>query len=124
MQRKVFTYIWEFIVKDSEQKAFEKAYGPEGDWVMLFRKSQGYLGTELHQDQSNPLRYLTLDYWRSKEDRDTFRLQFAHEFQQLDARCEKYAVQEKFLGDYDGFTSRAPSAEQASAVRGISKPFR
>ncbi|HLT72486.1 MAG TPA: antibiotic biosynthesis monooxygenase [Cyclobacteriaceae bacterium] len=111
MQRKVFTYIWEFIVKDSEQTAFEKAYGPEGDWVRLFRKSQGYLGTELHQDQSNPLRYLTLDYWRSKEDRDAFRLQFAHEFQQLDARCEKFAVQEKFLGDYDGFTSRAPLAE-------------
>lgn len=111
MQGKAFAYIWEFLVNDSRQVDFEQAYGPDGDWVALFRRSPGYLGTELHQDQTNPLRYLTVDYWRSKEDRDTFRLRFAHEFRQLDARCETYTVQEKFLGDYDCFTSRIPSGE-------------
>lgn len=111
MQGKVFAYIWEFIVSDNGQYEFERAYGAEGDWVRLFRQARGYLGTELHRDQSNPRRYLTIDYWRSKEDRDEFRLRFAHEFQQLDARCETFTVQEKFLGDYDCFTNRVPSGE-------------
>src|SRR5690606_41899478 len=67
------------------------------------------LGTELHQDRANPMRYLTIDYWRSRQDRDAFKSTFAQEFQRLDALCESFTVQEKFLGDFDCFTNRLPA---------------
>ncbi|MCB0214536.1 MAG: hypothetical protein KDJ52_34670 [Anaerolineae bacterium] len=81
----------------------EEIYGPTGDWVQLFQKSDGYLGTELHWDVSNELRYVTLDYWASREARDAFREQFAQEFADLDQRCESRMEKEIFLGDFAGF---------------------
>jgi heme-degrading monooxygenase HmoA len=111
MEGKVFVYVWEFIVKSARQREFEKAYGPQGEWVKLFSQGKGYLGTELHQDQTNPMRYITIDYWRSREDRDSFRSTFAREFQRLDALCESFIVQEKFMGDFDCFTNRLPSGQ-------------
>lgn len=111
MEGTVFVYVWEFIVRTAKQREFEKAYGPQGEWVKLFSQGKGYLGTELHQDQANPMRYITIDYWRSRQDRDTFRLKFAREFQRLDALCESFTVQEKFMGDFDCFTNRLPSGQ-------------
>lgn len=100
---KAFIYIWEYIVKAGNKSEFEKVYGPSGDWVQLFKQSAGYLGTELHCDISNNQRYLTVDYWVSKEVRDNFREQFAAEFVTLDKRCESLTDKEFFLGDFECF---------------------
>ncbi|HEY4653443.1 MAG TPA: hypothetical protein VIH22_02955 [Cyclobacteriaceae bacterium] len=112
MQEKVFVYIWEFIVNGANQVEFERVYGPSGEWAQLFSQGNGYLGTELHQDQANPMRFLTIDYWLTREDRDAFRLQFAREFQRLDAHCESFTQQEKFLGDFHCFTNRIPFRDE------------
>ena len=101
---KFFVYVWEYIVKEEAKFDFERIYGPNGDWVQLFNKSEGYLGTELHRDISNDLRYLTTDYWVSKEARDVFREQFAQEFAELDQRCESLTEKELFLGDFESFS--------------------
>ena len=53
--------IWEFIVSKSLVLEFEKCYGPNGRWADLFGNSAGNLKTELIRDQSNPLRYLTVE---------------------------------------------------------------
>jgi hypothetical protein len=41
--------LWEFTIKPEKQQTFLDAYGPEGNWAQLFRRAEGYLGTELLQ---------------------------------------------------------------------------
>lgn len=99
-------YIWEYLVKEEFTSEFERAYGPDGDWVKLFSRAEDYIKTELQQDISNPLRYITIDYWKSKEARDNFRKQFAKEFEELDKRCEELTVKEVFIGDFETISYR------------------
>lgn len=80
---------------------FEKIYGPEGDWVQLFKKAKGYIATDLHQDISNANRFITIDSWNTKEDRDDFRKKYSKEFELLDKHCDGFTVREKLIGDFD-----------------------
>ena len=99
MLSKRFAYVWQYVVEDGQRAAFEHTYGPEGEWVQMFSHADGYLETELLSDAEDGGKYLTIDYWVSKEARNAFRLDFADEFQALDRRCEELTVQERFLGD-------------------------
>src|SRR5690242_20654494 len=40
--REVFVIAWEFQVKAEHREDFERAYGPSGDWLKLFRTGEGY----------------------------------------------------------------------------------
>ena len=95
-----YVYVWKYRVKSGSREAFEKAYGPEGDWVRLFRRADGYLRTELLQSQSDPLEYMTVDNWESKAANDAFSTRFAHAFEQLDKACEELTESETFVGDF------------------------
>lgn len=105
MAETVFAYIWEYAVKENYRAEFEKIYGPEGDWVKLFRKAEGYIATDLHQDMSNPDRFITVDFWKTKEDRDKFRALFSEEFNTIDDRGENFTEDEKSLGEFDCYSS-------------------
>ena len=107
MTKKVFVYIWEYIVKDQCLTEFEKTYGPEGDWVQLFKKAKGYIATDLHRDVSNANRFVTVDSWNTKEDRDNFRKEYSKEFELLDEYCERFTEQEKPIGDFDSIVSQS-----------------
>lgn len=96
-----FTYLWEYIVKADCLVQFRQAYGPDGDWVQLLSQSDGFIKTELLHDIENPNRFLTIDYWESKEARDRFRIQFAGKFDALDEACEAFTIEERFLGDLE-----------------------
>lgn len=96
-----FAYLWEYIVKTDYLIQFHQAYGQDGDWVQLFSQSDGYVRTELLHDIDNPNRFLTVDYWVSKEARDQFRIQFAGKFVTLDEACEAFTNEERFLGDFE-----------------------
>ena len=87
-----FTTLWEFAVLPARQAEFESHYGPEGDWVRLFRRGTGYLGSELLQDRANPQRYLTIDRWESLEAWRAFRRHFAEEYERLDREFEGLAT--------------------------------
>lgn len=102
---KVFAYIWEYLVKAENKSEFEQVYGPDGEWVQLFKQDTGYLGAELHRDTSNTQRYLTVDYWVSKKARDNFREKFAEQFKKLDKQCESLTEQENFLGDFVSYSN-------------------
>ncbi len=103
---KRFTYIWEYMVKDEYLEEFKQVYGPEGEWVQLFKNAKGYQFTELHQDISHPNRFVSVDYWNSRADRDAFQKQFHEEYKDLDSRCEKFTSDEKWLGDFECFAGR------------------
>lgn len=95
-----YIYVWEFIVSESAVLKFEECYGPTGDWTKLFRKSTGYLKTELIRDKTDPLRYFTIDHWRSEKDYSQFLATFKAEYDELDRRCEVLTVQEVEIGTF------------------------
>ena len=107
----IFAYVWEYFVLKEALADFEKIYGPNGDWVQLFEKSEGYLGTELYRDMSKELRYLTTDYWVSRNARDAFLDKFTEEFAELDQRCELLTEKEVFLGDFELLGGRLEGEE-------------
>jgi quinol monooxygenase YgiN len=92
--------VWEFRVLPKNRKNFERIYGPQGDWVRLFKKGKGYLRTELFRDAEIRGRYLTVDYWISKAAYDTFRREFDREFRTLDKKCESLTALEVSLGSF------------------------
>jgi heme-degrading monooxygenase HmoA len=93
--------IWEFRVRAGCESEFESVYGPHGDWVRLFSKGQGFMRTELNHDLNDPRRYLTLDYWSSKEAYETFREQYRAEYTALDQRCEGLTERETAVGIFE-----------------------
>jgi heme-degrading monooxygenase HmoA len=92
--------LWEFIVQPARQVDFLRHYAPGGTWAELFRQAPGYLGTELLQDRTNPLRYLTIDRWADLDSYRAFRAQYQTEYQALDRACEGLTTQESPLGEY------------------------
>lgn len=95
-----YAYIWAFRVVAGCESRFEGLYGPEGEWVQLFRKGEGHLHTELHRDIVETRRYLTIDHWTSEEAFDTFRRAWADEFLALDEKGETLTEEEIPLGSF------------------------
>lgn len=106
MPSKIFTYLWEYKVKEEHIDAFEHQYGPDGDWVKLFKRSPDYIDTELHRDRDDPHRFVTLDYWVSKEARDKFKKLHDDAFATIDKRCEAFTETEKFIGDFECYCNK------------------
>ncbi len=110
MTKGKFVYVWEYIVEDAHRTEFEKVYGAEGDWVRLFQRAKGYITTDLHRDISNKNRFITVDTWQTKEDRDQFQRDFSREFESLDKQCERLTKRENWIGDFEqipSFTERS-----------------
>lgn len=95
-----FVYVWEYTIAAEHRTAFLAAYHPDGEWARLFRNDPAYLVTRLIRDVANPDRYLTIDYWTSREARDAFRERHRADFDALDRRCEALTLDETFLGDF------------------------
>ena len=69
---RTYIYIWAFEVQPEHVEAFRQHYGEGGAWTQLFRRARGYLGTQLLQDEKDPLRFVTIDTWSSSEDYEAF----------------------------------------------------
>lgn len=101
----LFIVAWAFLVKPETRRDFERVYGPSGEWVRLFRSGDGYIKTELHHDPDNSGRYITLDFWRTREQYEAFRQQSRSAYQEIDARCERLTTDEQLLGDFTDVAS-------------------
>ena len=95
-----FAYIWQYTIDPAFREPFLAAYQPNGEWARLFARDPSYLVTVLLQDDADENRYVTIDYWKSKADRDSFRQRYSVEFADLDERCEAFTKNEQFLGDF------------------------
>ena len=62
--------VWEFVVKEESRGQFELAYGPGGAWSNLFARCPGFRGTTLLRDTKDPRRYLTIDFWDTRAQRE------------------------------------------------------
>jgi heme-degrading monooxygenase HmoA len=96
----MFVVVWQFEIAENKIAAFENAYGPEGSWSQLFRKSPEYRGTELLRDAYVPGSYLTVDRWDSEASFRAFRKNNDTEYETLDRECDALTSRETRIGAY------------------------
>ena len=96
----MYVIVWGFEVQAECQAELEHLYGPEGEWVRLFRRGAGYLGSELHRSVEGRRHYLTLDRWRSQGHYEAFRQQHAAEYEALDRIGERLTEREVKIGTF------------------------
>ena len=95
-----FAYVWQYVINPTRRDKFLAAYGSDGAWVQLFSRDSNYLGTVLLCDADSENRFVTIDYWSSRDARDHFRKVHAADFSSLDQSCAAYTVTEEFMGDF------------------------
>jgi heme-degrading monooxygenase HmoA len=98
---RAFIVVWEFRPRPGMEAAFERAYGPGGSWAQLFSKGKGFVATELNRDLKDSNRYLTLDFWESKEAYEAFRAKHAEDYAAIDRECEALTLEEKQIGAFE-----------------------
>jgi hypothetical protein len=97
----MYSYVWEYQVHPDHITDFESSYGVEGEWVNLFKQHPAYIRTELLKDQNDPLRFLTIDTWKSRKQYLSFREEFRNVFDAIDIKCEAFTIKEQFIGEFD-----------------------
>ena len=100
MQSQGLTIVWLFTVRAGKEGEFERIYGPNGNWAVLFRQAHGYGGTELHRSREIPRSYVVIDRWDSADAFKQFKEQFKDEYRALDLRCEELTEKEEHVGDF------------------------
>ena len=88
-------------MRSGKEQMFEQIYGPEGDWAQFFRQGNGYCGTELSRDLDQPRRYVTLDFWESREAYENFKTQHADEYKAIDQKCESLTEKEQEIWKFE-----------------------
>lgn len=96
----MYVIVWEFTIRADCAAEFEATYGSRGEWARLFARAEGYRHTRLLRDASDPLRYLTLDFWVSREAHERFRRSHENDYTALDQRCERLTAEETRLGEF------------------------
>jgi hypothetical protein len=93
----MFSIEWEFLPAPGHAEDFIAAYGANGPWVRLFRRGQGYLGTDLQPVAARPGWYRTIDRWASAEAYAAFRSAYADEYRAIDVACERLTAEERHI---------------------------
>ncbi len=93
--------IWEFRVKEKNQKQFELYYSANGKWAELFRRSPSYRETILTRDKQDRSRYVLTDVWDDLDSYQAFKKRHAQDYNALDKRCEEFTVVERCLGIFE-----------------------
>jgi len=91
----MFVALWEYEVKPGGEERFENAYGPDGDWVRLFRKDSHYYETRLVRDALRSGVYLTMDFWESRSAYEEFMAVHRSEYEAIDAKGESLTARER-----------------------------
>ena len=91
--------VFSYEVRDPE--AFERAYGPEGEWAHFFRLGRGYIGTELLRDVETPGRYLVVDRWQTADAYNTFAAEHREEYMRRVDDTRFYYDQELRFGTFE-----------------------
>jgi hypothetical protein len=97
----MFLALWEFDVKPGCDERFESVYGPDGDWVQLFRRDPAYQRTLLLRDPFRDHSYVTCDFWESRKAYESFRQNNLDAYLTLDKRCEELTTAERKIGGFE-----------------------
>jgi heme-degrading monooxygenase HmoA len=108
----MFVILWEYEVKTGCEESFERAYGPQGSWVELFRHSPHYLSTQLSRDPLRSSIYFTLDFWESQTAYAQFKRAYHAAYNSLDLAASDFFSAERYLGSF----ARVPDDHSSSAT--------
>jgi heme-degrading monooxygenase HmoA len=97
----MFVALWEYEVKPGCEKRFEEVYGPEGEWVGLFRSDTHYHQTLLLRDALRGGAYLTLDFWESREAYENFLSERRAEYEAIDKASAGLTTSERKIGWFE-----------------------
>jgi quinol monooxygenase YgiN len=92
--------IWVYRVVEAHCAAFVDAYSADGAWAQLFRRSDDYIGTELLNDRRDPLRFITIDQWKSHGAFHQFKQRYQAEYDALDSACAEFTESEELIGGF------------------------
>jgi heme-degrading monooxygenase HmoA len=92
---------WEFQVKPEKIAEFERRYGSEGDWALLFRRARGFHQVVLARNTNAIGHYLVTDIWEDAQSSAQFKKDFRDAYAQLDKICESLTLEEKHIGDFE-----------------------
>lgn len=93
--------VWRFKAKPEKAQEFLDVYSWKGKWAKLFGRSPHYQGTILLQDISEPLTFLVIDRWATKEAFPRFRQQFGPDYDDLDQQCMALTEEETHIGTFN-----------------------
>lgn len=97
----MYVVLWRFRSLVGQESEFEQAYGPSGVWTQLFRRGDGYLGTELLRRSDDPREYLAIDRWASRGAYEAFHARWSSEYRRLDRLLEGLTEEETPLGAFE-----------------------
>ncbi len=96
----MYFILWEFRTSRAMRAAFVRAYGPRGAWARLFARARGFIAVRLVRDPNDPIRFFTVDIWKSRASHAAALRKFEREYQKLDRACERLTTSERRLGDF------------------------
>lgn len=86
--------MWEYEVRPEHRRAFQWAYGADGDWAELLSRHAGWVATELFVNVTDGNRFVTIDRWVDEQSWRDFRATWSSEYEALDARVRTLTVAE------------------------------
>jgi quinol monooxygenase YgiN len=93
----MFVRVWEYDVHPERLEAFVTAYGGDGDWVQLFGRAAGYVGTDLLRNTDEPTRFVTIDRWTDQASWLAFLEEWGEAYHALDASLAGLTVSQRSL---------------------------
>ena len=97
----MFLALWEFEVKPGCEERFQLVYGADGEWVRLFRGDPSFIETRLLKDPAAVNKFVTVDFWTSREAYESFKELNHAAYVAIDKRCEGLTVSERCLGNFE-----------------------
>ena len=91
----MYIRVWEYDVTVDRVDAFVAAYDGEGDWARLFRRGDGYLGTELFRRTGDGGRFVTVDRWTDEAAWRAFLDTWGEAYAQLDATLTSLSTSQR-----------------------------
>jgi quinol monooxygenase YgiN len=90
--------VWVMQAAPGRLVEFELAYGPNGEWVQLFRQADGHISTDLLPDLETANRFLVIDRWRDLMSFQSFKKRCQKAYDDLDRQCEALTLNETRVG--------------------------
>jgi heme-degrading monooxygenase HmoA len=97
----MFLALWEFEVKPGCEDRFQSVYGAEGEWVRLFRSDPSFMETRLLKDPVAAGKFVTVDFWVSREAYESFKELNHAAYVAIDQSCEGLTNAERCLGNFE-----------------------
>ncbi len=95
-----YVRLWTFRPAAGRTAEFVAAYAADGDWARLFRRGEGYLGTELLHPAPAHGHYVTIDRWTSETHWQNFLAQHGADYRALDARLAPLCAEDVEIGNF------------------------